>query len=84
MPKVKIEIYERGAPSATVSVPGWMLTGAVGLLTKIAADRLRDRIDLAEIAELLKDPQASGQLIEVEDHAAGDRIVVSLVADDPS
>lgn len=83
MPKVRIEIYEGGTPSATISVPVWLVKGAASLLPKGARQRLEQHVELDQIAEMLKNPEASGRLIEVEDHEDGDRIVVSIVGDDP-
>ncbi len=82
MPKVKIEVYEDNTPSVTISVPAWVVTGATSLLPKVAGQRLGDRIELDHIAEMLKNPLARGRLIEVEDHNAGDRIIISIEADD--
>ncbi len=79
MQKVKIEVYEDGKPSVTISVPGWVISGAANLLPKVAGQRLEERVDLRELKEMLKNPQASGTLIEVEDHNAGDRIVISVI-----
>jgi hypothetical protein len=45
--------------------------------------RREDRIELSRIAEMLESPQAKGRVIEVEDHNADDRIVVSVVGDEP-
>lgn len=81
MAKVKIEIFEGGSLSATISVPVWLMTGAAGMLPKAVAQRLQEHIDIDQIAQALKDPNAHGQLIEIEDHAGGDRIVISVAAD---
>lgn len=81
MPKVRIEIFEGGEPSATITVPSWLVTGASDLLPGLVGGRLRDSVELDQIARLLKDPNATGQVLEVEDHAANERIVISIVAD---
>lgn len=81
MPKVKIEIYEGDTRSVTVSVPVWIVTGATNLLPKVAGRRLDEHIELSRIVEMLKNPDADGKLIEIEDHAAGERIVVSIAGD---
>lgn len=81
MAKVKIEIFEGGSLSATISVPVWLMTGAAGMLPKAAAQRLQQHVDLDQIARALKDPSARGQLIEIEDHAGGDRIVISVAGE---
>jgi hypothetical protein len=82
MPKIKIEVYEKGAPSATITIPGWLVTGASKLLPKVAGKDLQDRIDFDRLIELLKDPRASGVVMEVEDHKSGERVVISIVADE--
>jgi hypothetical protein len=82
MPKVKIEVYEDGAPSATISVPIWMARGAASLLPQTARQRLEQHVELEQIAELLINPATRGKLIEVEDHNRGDRVIISIVDDD--
>jgi hypothetical protein len=83
MPKVKIEIFEGGKPSATVSVPAWLVTGASGLLPGIVGGRLQDRVELGQIAQMLKSAHAGGTVLEVEDHEANERIVISIVSEEP-
>jgi hypothetical protein len=82
MPKVKIEVYEDGVPSATISVPIWLVKGAANLLPQTARQRLEQHVELEQIAELLRNPATSGKLIEVEDHNGGDRVIISIVDDD--
>jgi hypothetical protein len=77
MAKVKIEIFEGGSLSATVSVPIWLMTGAADLLPKSVAER----VDIDQLSRALKNPPAGGKLLEVEDHAAGERVVISMAAD---
>ena len=82
MPKVKIEVYEDGSPSATISVPIWLVEGAASLLPQTAREPLEQHVELDQIAELLRNPATSGKLIEVEDHNGGDRVIISIVDDD--
>lgn len=82
MAKVKIEVYEGGVPSATISIPVWVVTGASKLIPKVAGKRLEEHIDLDQIVALIKDPRASGTLLEIEDHQAKDRIVISIVGNE--
>jgi hypothetical protein len=82
MAKVKIEVYEGGVPSATISIPVWVMTSASELIPKLAGKKLRDRVELEEIIALIKDPQASGSILEIEDHQAKDRIVISIVGNE--
>src|SRR5262249_18509267 len=81
MPKVKIEIFEGGAPSATINVPIWLLTDATGLLSSLAGGRLKDSVDSGQIEQLLKTAPAGGRVLEVEDHGSNERIVISIVGD---
>jgi hypothetical protein len=67
MAKIRIEVFEGGTPSATITIPGWVVTGASKLLPRIAGKGLQEQIDFAEIVELLKNPQASGVILEVEE-----------------
>lgn len=82
MPKVKIEVFEAGERSATISVPVWVVTGASRLLPRISGKRLEDHVDLDAIRALINDPGARGKLLEIEDHEDDDKIVISLVGDD--
>lgn len=82
MPKIKIEVYEDGAPSATIRVPIWLVEDAANLLPETARRHLEQHIELNLIAELLRNPATNGKLIEVEDHNGGDRVIISIVDDD--
>jgi hypothetical protein len=82
MAKVKIEVYEGGVPSATISIPLWVMTSASELIPKLAGKKLQQRVDIEEIIALIKDPQASGSILEIEDHQAKDRIVISIVGNE--
>lgn len=79
MPKVKIEVYEDGAPSSTISVPIWLVKGSANLLPQTARQRLEQHVEIDQIADLLRNPATSGKLIEVEDHNGRDRVIISIV-----
>ena len=83
MAKIKIEVFEAGAPSATITIPMWVVSGASRLLPKIAGRQLREHIDIDQIVALVKDPQASGVVFEIEDHKDNERIVISVVGNNP-
>ena len=82
MTKIKIEVFEGGTPSATITVPVWVVRSAAKLLPKIAGKELREQIDVEQIVELTKNPQANGVVMEIEDHKENQRVVVSIVGDE--
>jgi hypothetical protein len=81
VPKLRIEVFEGGAPSATITIPSWLVTGATKLLPKVAGKQLREHIDIEQVVQMVNDPQARGTILEVEDHKDNERIVISIVAD---
>jgi hypothetical protein len=83
MPKLKIEVFEGGAPAATITIPSWLVTGASKLLPKVVGKELREHIDIEQIVQMANDPQASGTILEIEDHKDNERIVISIVGDAP-
>jgi hypothetical protein len=82
MTKIKIEVFEGGTPSATITVPVWVVRSAAKLLPKIAGKELREQIDIEQVIELTKNPQAKGVVVEIEDHKENQRVVVSIVGDE--
>jgi hypothetical protein len=82
MPKVRIEVFEGGTPSATITIPIWLVTGASKLLPKIAGKQLQEHIDISGFAQLIKNAQANGAVLEIEDHKSNERFVVSIVGED--
>ena len=77
--KIKIDVFEAGAPSATITIPMW----AIKLLPKIADKTMKQQVDIDQIIALAQDPKASGVLLEIEDHRGKERVVISIVADEP-
>lgn len=75
MAKIRIDVHEHGAPSASIAVPLWVLR----VLPKIVGKKLLDQIDVDQIVALADDPQASGVILEIEDHKSGERITISVV-----
>jgi len=82
MPKLKIEVFEDGARSATITLPSWLVLGAAKYLPKIAGKPLQHRVDLEQIIALASEPGASGVILDIEDHEDKDRIIISIVRDD--
>lgn len=82
MAKIKIEVFEGGTPSATITIPVWVVRGAAKLLPKIAGKDLREHIDVEQIVELTKNAQANGVIMEIEDHKDNERVVISIVGND--
>jgi hypothetical protein len=79
MAKVRIEVFEGGAPSATITIPMWFVSGAVKLFPKLAGKQFGDTISADQLAALINDPKASGVVLEIEDHEDKDRIVISVI-----
>jgi len=81
MADLKIRVFKGGAaqPETTVTIPGGVLKLASKLIPKVAADALREKgIDIDEIVRLSSNPGAKGTLVEVEEHAKNEKVVISL------
>jgi hypothetical protein len=81
MPKLRIEVFEDGSPSATITIPSWLFAAASRMLPRMAGRSLQDRIDLEQLIALASDPDASGVIIDIEDHQDKERVVISVIAD---
>ena len=79
--KIKIEITEKGKPAATITLPLWLARAALKLMPEVAGKMSKEHIDLEQLLALAHEPQAKGVLIDIEDHANKDRIVLTLVKD---
>jgi hypothetical protein len=82
MPKLRIEVFEHGARSATITIPSWLVTIAADFLPRIAGKPLQHRVDIERIVALANEPGAYGTILEIEDHQDKDRIVISVVGDE--
>jgi len=82
MARLKIEVFEDGARSATITLPTWLVAGASKMLPKIVGKDLKEHIDLDRIVEMAQDPSASGGVLDIEDHEDEDRILISIVGDE--
>jgi hypothetical protein len=81
MSKLKIEVFEAGSPSATITVPSWLMLAASKMLPRFAGRNLQDRVDLEQLVALAGDPNANGVIVDIEDHQDNERLVISIVAD---
>jgi hypothetical protein len=73
---IKFEVFERGAPSASMTIPLWLARGASRLLPRQA-----EGVDIDQIIKLVDNAPENGILLEINDHKAGDRVVISVVSD---
>lgn len=81
MADLKIRVFKTGEtqPETTVSIPGGILKVAAKLIPRQATEALRDKgIDLDEVIRLSATPGFSGTLVEVEDHKANQKVVISV------
>lgn len=79
MHTLKIRVFTGTDPKTTVSIPLRFVKFASQLVPTRAREALRDEgIDLAEIVRMSEDPEVRGELVVVEDHAKGERTVVSI------
>jgi hypothetical protein len=73
---IKFEVFERGAPSASITVPLWLARGASRLLPKQV-----EGVDIDQVIKLVDSAPENGILLEINDHKAGDRVVISVAFD---
>lgn len=81
MKNLKVRVYKQGntAPETTVTIPGSVLSLASKLIPKRAKEALlQEGIDVSELAQLAEQPDVQGTLVEVEEHAKNERVVIAL------
>ncbi|MEJ2471520.1 MAG: hypothetical protein P8Y96_10420 [Desulfuromonadales bacterium] len=81
MPSIKIVTYKAGEtrPEVTVKVPASVFKLARKLIPHKAYTALEEQgIDLTGIDELIRSGEASGVLLEVEDHKKNEKTVISI------
>lgn len=81
MKSLKIHIYKQGSgsPETTVTIPGGVLRLASRLIPKRAQEAmLGEGMDMNELVQLAEQPEVQGTLIEIEEHAKNQRIVIGL------
>ena len=61
----------------------WVVKGASKLLPKIAGKAMKEHVEIDQIIALAQDPQANGVLLDIEDHQGKERVVISIVVDEP-
>jgi hypothetical protein len=81
MPQLKLAVFEDGSPSATITMPSWLIVAASRMLPRMAGKSLQDRIDLEQLVALASDPDASGVIVDIVDHQDNERVVISIIAD---
>ena len=81
MSGIKIRVFKGGdsSPATTITIPGGIFRLARRLVPSRAVAALRDEgIELEELARLSENPEARGQIIEIEDHEKQQRTVISI------
>lgn len=77
--KIRVLKGPEQRPATTVTIPGGVLRIASNLIPNRAVAALRDEgIDLDELVALSENPEATGKLIEIEDHEKDQIVVISL------
>jgi hypothetical protein len=82
MTKIRLDVFEGGTASATITIPVWVIRGASKMLPKLAGKELRDHIDVDRIVKMTREPEANGLILDIEDHAGKERVVISIVRDE--
>ena len=66
-------------PATTVTIPGGILKIASHLIPNKASAALKEEgIDMDELVRLAEDPEAKGNLVEIEDHEKNQKVIISL------
>ena len=81
MPSIKIVTYKIGEanPEVTVTVPSHVFKIAKKLIPQKAYSALEEQgIDINGIDELISSGEASGVLLEVEDHKKKEKTIISI------
>jgi hypothetical protein len=81
MKNLKVRVFKHGDgnPETTVTIPGNVLRLASKLIPKRAQEAmLGEGIDINELVQIAEKPDVQGTLLEVEEHAKNERIVIAL------
>ncbi|MCC6982056.1 MAG: hypothetical protein IT535_02185 [Bauldia sp.] len=81
MADLKIRVLKGGeeTPATTVTIPGNVLKIASNLIPHRAMAALREQgFDLDELVRLSQNPEATGTLLEIDNHEKGERIILAL------
>lgn len=79
MANLKIRVFHGDQPEATITIPDSALKVARKLIPRKASEAMQDKgVDLDEIIRLAENPEAMGQLMEIEGHGNNERIIISL------
>lgn len=81
MPSIKIVTYKAGEthPEVTVTIPANVFKLAKALIPNKAYSALEEQgIDLNTIDELISSGEATGILLEVEDHKKSEKTIISI------
>lgn len=79
MHTLKIRVLQGDTPKSTMTIPLRFVRTATRLVPKRALEALReDGVDLAELVRLAEDPEARGEIAVFEDHAKGEKTIVSI------
>lgn len=77
--RIRVFALDTMEPQTTVTIPGGVLKIAFKLVPKRALEALENEgIDVDQLLTLASDPNVQGTLLEVEDHRANEKIVISL------
>jgi len=77
--KIRVFKGDQRELATTVTIPGGVLKIASSLIPHKAAEALREQgVELKEIVKLSDNPDAHGDLIEIEDHQKNEKTVISL------
>ncbi|MFC1515466.1 hypothetical protein ACFL7E_01760 [Thermodesulfobacteriota bacterium] len=81
MASLKIRTYKNGgtAPDTTISIPLKIVRLASRLVpSKTSAALLEKGIDVKLIAELVRNEEVRGTLVEIEEHKKNEKIIISV------
>jgi hypothetical protein len=77
--KIRKFKHDKTQPATTITIPGSVLEIASKLIPKQTAAMLQEKgIDLDELIKLSANPEINGTVVEIEDHAKDEKIVISL------
>ena len=81
MQSIKIREFkiDSDLPETTVTIPLSIFRVVAKIMPRKALDALQQNdIDVEEIQKLAENPEVQGTILEVEEHAKGSKIIISI------